>query len=58
MKSVPCNRRLGIKAKKCLYEGVIIPTALYEAEVWDVYTIYILREYVDGVHMARMDENW
>ena len=28
------NRGLGIKAKKCLYEGVIIPTALYGAESW------------------------
>ena len=26
------NRRLGIKAKKCLYEGVVVPTALYRAE--------------------------
>ena len=26
---------MGIKAKKCLYEGVIIvPTALYGAEAW------------------------
>ena len=24
----------GIKAKKCLYEGVIVPTALYGAEEW------------------------
>ena len=23
------NRGLGIKVKKCLYEGVIVPTALY-----------------------------
>ena len=29
-----CNRGLGIKAKKCLYEGVIVPTALYGAEAW------------------------
>ena len=28
MKSVLCNRGFGIKAKKCLYEGVIVPTAL------------------------------
>ena len=28
-----CNRGLGINAK-CLYEGVIVPTALYGAEVW------------------------
>ena len=34
LKSVMSNRRLGIKAKKCLYEGVIVPTVLYGAEVW------------------------
>ena len=34
MKSVLCNRRLGIKAKKSLCEGVIVPTALYGAEAW------------------------
>ena len=28
------NRGLGIKAKKCLYVGVIVPTALYGAEAW------------------------
>ena len=34
-KSVLSNRGLGIKARKCLYEGVIIvPTALYGAEAW------------------------
>ena len=32
LKSVLGNRGLGIKAKKCLYEGVIVPTALYGAE--------------------------
>ena len=25
---------LGIKAKKCLYDGVIVPTALYGIEAW------------------------
>ena len=25
---------MGIKAEKCLYEGVIAPTALYGAEAW------------------------
>ena len=34
LKIVLSNRRLGIKAKKCLYEGVIAPTALYGAEAW------------------------
>ena len=30
LKSVLRHRGLGIKAKKCLYERVIVPTALYE----------------------------
>ena len=34
LKSVLGNRGLGIKAKKCLYEGFIVPTALYRAEAW------------------------
>ena len=28
------NRGLGIKAKKCLYDGVILPKALYGADAW------------------------
>ena len=28
LKSVLSNRGLGIKAKQCLYEGLIVPTAL------------------------------
>ena len=34
LKSVLSNRGLGIKAKKCLYEIIIVPTALYDAEAW------------------------
>ena len=34
LKSVPSNRGLGINAKKCLYEGVIVPMTLYGAEAW------------------------
>ena len=34
LKSVLSNRGLGMKAKKCLYEGVIVPNALYGAEAW------------------------
>ena len=33
-KSVLSNRGFGIKAEKCLYDGVIVPTALYGAEAW------------------------
>ena len=34
LKSILSNRGLGIKAKKYLYEGVIVPTAWYRAEAW------------------------
>ena len=34
LKSVLRNRGLGINAKKCLSEGVIVPTALYRAKAW------------------------
>ena len=34
LESVLSNRGLGIKAKKCLYEGAILPKALYGAEAW------------------------
>ena len=34
LKSVLSNRGLGKKAKKCLYERVIVPTALCGAEAW------------------------
>ena len=34
VKIVLSNRGLGIKAKRCLYERVIVTTALYGAEAW------------------------
>ena len=34
LKSVPNNIGLGINAKKCLNEGVIVPTALYGVKAW------------------------
>ena len=34
LKSVLSYRGLGIKAKKCRYEGAIVPTTLYRAEAW------------------------
>ena len=34
MKSVLSNRGLGIKAKKYLYEGKIVPKVLYREEAW------------------------
>ena len=34
LKSVLSKRGLGMKAKKCLYEGLIVPTALYGSETW------------------------
>ena len=34
LKRVVSNKGLGIKAKMCLYEGVIVPMALFGAEAW------------------------
>ena len=34
LKSVLSNRGFGINAKKCLFEGLIVPTALYGAKAW------------------------
>ena len=34
LKSQLSSRGLGIKAKKCPYEGVVVSTALYGAEAW------------------------
>ena len=34
LKSVLSNRGFGMKAKTCLYKGVIVPTALYGAVAW------------------------
>ena len=39
LKSVRSNRGLGIKAKKCLYDGVIVPTALYGADAWGMRSV-------------------
>ena len=36
LKIVLSNSGLGKRAKKCLCEGVIVPTALYGAETWSM----------------------
>ena len=36
LKSVLSNTGLGMNAKKCLYERVFVPTALYGAEALDM----------------------
>ena len=49
VKSVLSNRGLVIIAKKCLYEGVIVPTALYGAEAWGMRSAE--RRKVNGLEM-------
>ena len=47
LKSVLSNRGFAIKAKKCLlYVGIIVPTALYGAEAWDMRSAEIRKVYV------------
>ena len=40
------NRGLGIQAKKCQYEGAILPTAVYKAEVWGMRSAERKKEHV------------
>ena len=64
LQSLLGNRRLGIKANKCLYERVIVPTASYEAEAWgmgsserrkvNVLEMKCLRSLVGGLRMDRV----
>ena len=53
LKSVLSNRGLGIKAKKCLYEGVIVPTTLYGAEAWDMRSAERMKVNVLGMKCLR-----
>ena len=64
LKSVLSNRGLGIKAKKCLYEGVIVSMALHGADSWgmrsaesttvNVLEIKCLRSFVGVLQMDRV----
>ncbi len=64
MMSVLCNRALGKNAKRRLYEGVVVPTALSGAETWyvresernrlDVFEMRCLRNMVGVTRMDRV----
>ena len=62
IKSLLSNRRLAIKAKKCLFEGVIVPTAFYGAEAWGMRSAEIrkvnvleIKHLKSLVSVSRMD---
>ena len=50
------NLGSGINWKKCLYEGVIVPTALHGAEAWGVRSRGDPRVLIWFGHVVRMDE--
>ena len=59
------NRGLRINAKKCLYEGVIVPTALYRAEAWGmrsaerrIVNVLEMKCWTSLVGVSRMDGVW
>ena len=59
------NRGLGIQAKKCQYEGVILPTAVYKAEAWGMRSAEGKKEHVLDIKffkklvgVSRMDRVW
>ena len=39
LKSLLSHRGLGIKAKKCLYKGVIVPTTVCGTESWGMRSV-------------------
>ena len=62
LKSVLNNRGLGINSKKCLYERVIVPTALYGSEAWSMRSaerrkvnVLEMKCLRSSVGMSRMD---
>ena len=62
LKSVMSNRGLGIKTKKCRYEGVIVPMALYRAEAWGMgsaesrkVNVLEMKCFINLVGVSRMD---
>ena len=57
LKSVLRIRGLEIMAKKCLYEGVIVPTALYEEEAWGPANTPLLVQYCPN-NVARLRRVW
>lgn len=64
MKSVLRNRALGMNVKRRVYEGVVVPTALYGAKTWnvrqderkrlDVFEVRCLRSMVGVMRMDRV----
>ncbi len=53
MRSVLRNRALGMNAKRGLYERVLVPTALYGAETWNVRESEKKRLYVFEMRCLR-----
>ena len=39
LKSVLNNKGLGINAKRCLYEGAIVPVSFYAAKAWGIRSV-------------------
>ena len=65
LKPVLSNRGLGIKSKKCLYEGLIVPTVLYGAKAWGMRSAEIEKKLASRAdwrvlrwfaYVERMDE--
>ena len=51
---MPSNRGLGIKAKKCRYEGVIVPTALY-GRMWTEVNVLLMNCLRSLLGVSQMD---
>ena len=56
LKSVLSTIGLGIKAEKCRYEGVIVPTSMYGSEAWGVRSAE--RRKVNALQMKCLKFGW
>ena len=54
LKSVLNNIGLGIHSKKCLYDGVIVPTVEYVAEAWGMRSVERRKVNVLGMKCLRI----
>ena len=58
LESVLNNTGLGINAKKCLYEGVIVPTMLYGAETCGMRSTKRRKDNIFEIIFYRFCEVW
>ncbi len=55
-KKVFKSKLLGMRARRRLYEGIMVPTALYEAETWNMEVVE--RKRWNGKELIMEEHKW